>query len=416
MKKNTTLIVYGLLILVTFLMTSCSHKKESHSLFTIPVEKEVGNYSVLNLSEYATEIRYIPLETTQSSLISELRNIQYEDGKILIRSRVDNCFLFDDKGMFCRQIGQVGQGPGDYRMICQTLLHGSCIYLMDIRKMLIYDIDGQMKGEYRYQPDVIPSEYTATGWFQVLPIHKDTFVMNVASMGVDYPKALLFETRPSDIKLVKEYPNYIKLDKQRMNFNTDEVGIMYRYKDEIRMYKVINDTIFTINQQANLKEAFLLKLGKYKPELSLFEGGIDDIIAAWNKYIIPSAIFESDNYLFISFSFGKYAPEPIESINRQGGIYAISDVYSVFDKQTGKLILMNQPTKGKLGFKNDIDNGPAIWPKYISSKNEMVACISVDDFMEAYAKIENPTLQLTEVAKKVAMEDNPILAIVKLKE
>ena len=77
---------------------------------------------------------------------------------------------------------------------------------------------------------------------------------------------------------------------------------------------------------------------------------------------------------------------------------------------------MRQPEKGKFGFKNDVDNGPVIWPHSISSNNELVTYISVDEFMEYYEKNENPTPQLKTIAEKVNFDDNQIVIIAKLKE
>ena len=79
------------------------------------------------------------------------------------------------------------------------------------------------------------------------------------------------------------------------------------------------------------------------------------------------------------------------------------------------MTLMKQPIKGKLGFKNDIDNGPVIFPRYISSNNELVTYISVEEFLDYYNKIEKPTPQMTEVAKNIDLDDNQIIIISKLK-
>ena len=91
-------------------------------------------------------------------------------------------------------------------------------------------------------------------------------------------------------------------------------------------------------------------------------------------------------------------------------------MYGVFDKSTGELALMRQPIKGKLGFKNDIDNGPVIWPHYISTNNELVTYIYPEDFIEYYENTENPSPRMTEIAKNLKIDDNPIVIIAKLKK
>ena len=418
-RKSANIITTGLLVLFTYAMVSCSNKKDAHALHVIPVASTVGNYNLLNLSKYATEIRYIPLETNDSTLISGIRQIFYENGKILLLDQIPlsytfTCFLFDNNGKFYRKIGQPGQGPDDYNNLRQVFMHENFIYLKDYFKVLIYDTNGNLVEKINLRSNEFPQQYRS--FFEILPLKKDTFVMNVASMKGYYPKAILFEKYQSDIKIIKEYPNYVKLDKLHDFYSTDELGIMYRFKDDVRIYKVFNDTIFTIGQNTEMKDAFIFELGKYKPTLSFMEGKETPWNDARKKYIIPMAVCESLNHLFINFNFGNQALEPVESIGNQGGKYSDTRVYGIFDKLTGEFTLMKQPIKGKFGFKNDIDTGPVFWPKNISSDNESVTYISAKEFLDYYDKIEKPTPQMTEIAKRISPDDNPIVIIAKLKK
>lgn len=401
------------IIFLIIMATSCQNKINDYSLNIIKLEKTVGKYNIINLSEYATEIKYIPLETKKTSLISIIRHISYENDKILLASGTQVCYLFDNNGSFLGKIGQTGQGPGDHIYVLQSFIYCNNIYIIDMRKMLIYNNNGDFIKQYNFPTDEIPIDYTGHGWHRIFPIKNDTFIMNVASANGHYPNAIMFEIDQTNIKIIKEYQNNIKLNKKQIGFNTDEVGIMYRFKDDIRVYKAINDTIFTINKDTDIKNAFIFELGKYKPTITYYEW--KENRGADKKYIIPKKILESQKHLFIDFRFGNYALDPIITTNSQGGTSTNTSVYSLFDKSTGELILMNQPEKGKLGFKNDIDNGPVIWPSYISSNNEIVACISAEDFLEHYEKMKTPTPRISEIAKKIKEDDNPILAIVKLK-
>jgi len=64
----------------------------------------------------------------------------------------------------------------------------------------------------------------------------------------------------------------------------------------------------------------------------------------------------------------------------------------------------------------DIDNGPVIWPRYISSKNKLLTYVSAEDFLDYYEKIETPSPQMTELVKSISKDSNPILVIAKIKE
>ena len=419
MKNNKETILTDLLILFIFMIvSSCDNKKDTIPFNVIPVESTVGSYNILNLSDFASSVFYIPLETNESVLISSvIRKIIYENEKILIlditSQNKHNCYLFDNNGKFLRKIGRWGQGPNDYLQINNVSIFENLIYLMDRQKILIYDMNGNLIENISLQSSELPEEYRMSALRSIIPLKKNAFVVNVVtSDGSSYPTAFLFETHQSTVKTIKEYSSTVKLDKLRESFSTTELGSMYRFKDDVRIFKIINDTIFTIGQNTEMKDAFIFDLGKYRTTQAYiearegFNGNLRDYIDYGKKFIVPYIILESLNHLFFHFGFGNHAPEPFEYNNY---------VYGVFDKRTGDLTLMRQPIKGKLGFKNDIDNGPVFFPHYISSKNELVTYISAEDFLDYYDKIENPTPKMTEVAKNINLDDNEIVIIAKLK-
>ena len=420
MRKSVIMIVKSLLMLFAFLTYSCDNIRDTHSLNIIPLASTVGKYRMLNLSDFATEVKYIPLETNDSALISYIFQISYENEKIFIRNASSlfntDCYLFDINGKFCNKIGQKGQGPDDYISLSQAFLHEGSIYLTTDTKILIYNVDGLLIKKYYLSSNDIPDDYLI-GWRSMSPLDMDRFIMHPVSWKGSYPKAILLEADQSNLKIINEYPNYIALDKGIGSVMTSEAGIMYNYKDDIRSFRILNDTIFTIGKDTIMKDAFIFEFGKYKTPPSFVEGKYDqDYVNDAKKYISPNAIYESSNHLFISFDFGNHAPEPIELKNNQGGKYNDSRVCGVFDKLTGKLTLMKQPVRGRFGFKNDIDGGPVVWPHYISSNNELVSYISVEEFLYYYDKIDDPTPQMTEIAKKISSDDNQIVIIAKLKE
>ena len=421
MRKNSNKIVTGILICFIFLTGSCDNdkKKDVQLLNVIPIASTVGNYNILNLSDYAINIKYIPLETNDSVLISPINlKIISEKEKILIvdlANRIQNCYLFDTNGKFCLKIGQYGQGPDDYLNIINISMYENFIYLMDWNKILIYSTAGHLVENINLQSNDIPMEYREASARSIIPLKKDAYIVSVVTGHIAYPTAFLFETVQSKVKTIKDYPASVKLDRLVRGFNSLELGSMYRFNDEVRIYKPINDTIFTVGQNMEMNESFILKLGKYRPTLAFFEAKEGkDIRASFNEFIFPLYIFESSKHIFINFSFGKHAPEPFEDTIR-GEQFINPSVFGVFDKYTGELRLMRQPIKGKSGFKNDLDNGPIIFPDYISSDNELVSFIKTEEFMEYYNRINNPSDELKEIYNKIESDDNPIVIISKLR-
>ena len=57
MKRNSNIIIKGFLFLFVVMAVSCDYQKETIPKNVIQVERTVGSYSMLNLSEFATEIK-----------------------------------------------------------------------------------------------------------------------------------------------------------------------------------------------------------------------------------------------------------------------------------------------------------------------------------------------------------------------
>lgn len=56
------------------LFLSCSSQEKSKDKRIIPVADAIGTGEILNLSDYAKSVKYIPLETNDSVLIGRLKN------------------------------------------------------------------------------------------------------------------------------------------------------------------------------------------------------------------------------------------------------------------------------------------------------------------------------------------------------
>ncbi len=411
----------GKIILISAItLMSCERKISPAKENIIPLATEVGKYGILNLSDYVTDLKYIPLETNDSVLISNIEQIIYENEKIIITSdwRQNECLVFNKNGAFCNKIGNIGQGPEEYIALQQIFTHDNLIYIKTPSVLLkTYDTDGNFVKKIPL-PD-LKSEYMIR---EVQPITSDIFFLDIASHELSYyPITILIKSNGITSDIIKEYTEPFILEKPFEYVSNNEFAITYRFKNEIRYYKYTNcDTIFTIGKSLNKKDAFIFDFGKYKPTRTHLTGKKDNSLSGAPP-IRPIKILESSDFLFIEFNFAKYAPEPFEFKTTMGSstkekIVTNSMVFGLFDKNTKTLNLMNQPIKRKLGLKNDIDGGPVIWPLYISTNDELVTSVSSDDFLEYFDQIENPTPELVHIAKQVKSDDNPIIVIAKLKD
>lgn len=139
---------YWLILLLLFFLFSCTDRKVNHSINRLILHPE----EVLDreLSEVMDIVAVLPLECTDSNLISSVSDMMIYQNRIYILDRNQHAvFIFDNKGKALHTIHSVGEGPNEY-------LGLSCFYidknkgnliLVDNRrkKRLVYDVSGMLK-------------------------------------------------------------------------------------------------------------------------------------------------------------------------------------------------------------------------------------------------------------------------------
>lgn len=406
------------------LFLSCSSQEKSKDKRIIPVADAIGTGEILNLSDYAKSVKYIPLETADSLLLGSIVKAIPIGNNFFIgnamRGMTSEYYIFDKKGYYVVQVGSIGQGPGQYTNIRSVDVDdwNKAILLEDTRsKCFEYDWNGVLMDE--------KVKIDSAGYhpFQTMYIDENLYLSTISTPNVREYKAFLYEKSDTGLKIVRTYPNYFQREKtgvMKGGWGTTD-GKIFRGKNQIRYWRAWDDTISTFNSMQDLETAFIFDYGKYKAPLEWMFSYREDYATV--NYIYTEGISESKNYLFIQFSLGSNAPEKYEyeqttlaQRSRQIRKRMNVSVYSVFDKNTGKLRLLNQPVKHKyLGFRNDLDGGPCFWPKYISSNDEMVTWFTADELLDIYEQLPNPSDELRAVVKKLNPDDNPVLMVVQLK-
>ena len=409
----------ALLFLCFFISILCSGctKSENKDKVVIPVGDVVGTGSILNLSDYAESVEYIPLETNDSVLISKIDQIAFEDGAIVIKDDYYSCKIFDENGKYRCSVGRLGEGPDEFITIRRIdLIPGANQLFMEAvpQKYFLYDTEGNLIQHIQY-PNY-PTDYNAYG---VTRLNENTFYADIVSYLNIHYQGMLFRVDSSLSEVIKEFPNYVHREKEdKHSFSgTYEVATTYRFKDNVRTYKAISDTVFTVGPDMEMRAAYIFDFGKYKatPEWMLAK-----IRNKEHKYVWPLNIQESDVFLFLNFFMGNHAPEQFAFVKTYSDGTKVKmtnyNVYGVFNKNTGELKLLNQPEKAQLGFKNDLDGGMAFWPNYISSDGKMVSFCNAQDFLDYYESLEDPSLEIKRLAANLSPDSNPIIVIANLKK
>ena len=107
------------LISLTVCLCSCKNSKtgklvDNPDLKTIDVGKSIGKGRIVNISEIATDIKYVPLETNKSSLIGKGAVVFYENGRIYVRFLRTILQVFDSTGKYLFTFNKIVRGPQEY--------------------------------------------------------------------------------------------------------------------------------------------------------------------------------------------------------------------------------------------------------------------------------------------------------------
>ena len=104
---KTTILSASLLLL----LSSCTPTKTTNNLNAIDIAGSFEHLTELKVSQLGKNIRYVPLETTDSSLIGNSHNIKLLKDKILVATE-GSCLAFDKQtGKYLGTIGHKGGDP-----------------------------------------------------------------------------------------------------------------------------------------------------------------------------------------------------------------------------------------------------------------------------------------------------------------
>ena len=150
--KNTILI----LVLCLFI-GSCKDSltvNEEVDTITASIEQE----DEISLFDFVSQVRLIPLETTDSSLVAHITKIITSKDKIFIYDRIQNqIFIFNREGQFISKINRKGRGPEEYMSISDLAINpfNGCLEILDPwGKLLAFDLNGKYLHSFRLPKDL----------------------------------------------------------------------------------------------------------------------------------------------------------------------------------------------------------------------------------------------------------------------
>jgi hypothetical protein len=234
MKTNIFFIILKLLISVGFfmLMSSCGKKTANYSAQSIAIDFD--NIENIDLSDSAN-VKRIPLETTDNSLLYEIQSIEFLDNKIFVFTK-NGVVAFDPNGKFLFNLGKRGQGHGEYQDVTSFFIQERKICLFDIatQRVLTYDENGQFLSAVRIaQEEEISIIY---------PLKSQEYIaINRYMSSNKHTSKFSF--------LNNKFEKLHNIDNCYLESTEFDVNCFYSFKNEILYWKFLNDTIYSITQR-----------------------------------------------------------------------------------------------------------------------------------------------------------------------
>ena len=404
-------LIFCLLIITT---AACRNSSDNQpkDLRLIDVEGGVGKGRVVKLSEIAESIEYIPLETNSEAVVGKIfaDRIYYENERIYLMLQNMSIIIFDRDGQYLNKISKHGRGPQEYDAAFKVdidLKTGN-ISVLASNKIIEYSLDGDFKKVVNYKDNDFLSKHYITGF-----IKSDLNYFLCSSINDRSQHSGFLIDSTARLLLSVEYPQE---DYEKVTTYSALLSIMkpmiFRHKNAVRIKNGLNKYILTINEDNSIDTAYIFNFGKYAPDP--LKG---DHFRVYAPFIYSQFwIFESDQYLFMTFHTGSLS-DKIAKMFKKGGLkgeYDYDFECSVFNKKTGEFQFILQPEINQLGFVEDFEGGPAVWPKYVSSDGYLITYMYAHEF-KAHAETHKVSEKYKSIADNLKDTDNPVIIRVKLK-
>jgi len=405
----------SIIVIFYVLFTACQNtsQTENKDLRVIDVAGGVGKNRLVNLSEIAESIEYIPLETNNESVLNSHSRypIFFVNGIVYFPQREDGSVkIFDSSGKYISTFNRMGRGPQEYENFSLALIDidniSGNILIKTYNKILEYMPDGK----FVRRINIPERELSNINTFLFNKL-KDLFVFSVTIYRNSVYSSAIIDSA-SNVVMKLKYPleevDFVQKIPNSFSFINSYI---YTYNGSVRLINGNNKYVLNINPDLSVDTAFIINYGKYNV--------INDRSKKPYKYNSPYLwrkydFFESSNYLFMQFHVGSLTDKQAILLNPSGPEYIYAYSCSLFNKKTGAFTFLDQPNLYQLGFVEDLEGGPAVWPKDITPDNYMYSFVQAEEFI-AHAENHKVSEKFKKIAEGLKETDNPVLVRVKLK-
>jgi hypothetical protein len=410
----------------------------------IDLAGSLNNVKEVKLSDVASEVRYIRMQTVpDSTILTDIKFKYYLMDNYIVALNFYGTHLYAKDGRYIRQVVRnelTGMTVAPERILLRSdyTLKGGGFSVLGVGNTLFYNYSNNITGEnyimeydcssteistnYKFDPE---NQDKISGLGKVLvdlnhgktkaPEPRNPQGMIGASLDYFYKGMGPFMLDPnsyatpsggenmmtilnnngdtlSNFTLLETLTNYIK----SVGRGTDS-GTKYEIKGKLYFRPPFNDTVFNVLPPNRLLPVYVLNLGNYKITK---QQGLDPDFDLTGR-IIPEEWAETNKFIFLSFTKDNY-DSPANRLNKKVKFY-----YALFSKLNHQLnIIKGNPFDYSSEIlENDLDGGIPVWPlSYMIGSNSEIFISLKGKELKDRVKSQQFKLSTAPASKKKELE------------
>jgi len=380
---NIKCVILGILFFLVMLI-SCTNKKKADAIQVFNID--MNSVTELKGSNLFSKIELIPLQTTETSLISKVRRIVITDEFVIISDNKNVITVFDKKGQYISNSkSRYGQGPEDYGIMMGFTFNefSKSIEILTPKHLMCYDIEFNFRTKTELPVEQKVSEKKKGQYFSsIFALDKEKFILLPTTVSNEPHRVLFYNSNKQEI-------SEISYADQVVSGLTQQVDNIHHFNDSVFSFSPLAFTycFYTIDKNAlELKKKFRFDFGKLQiqtTDLKQFKSEKEkaDYLAFSSISPLPLRTFFNENFV-------------VSHIRREKQYYT----YFIFKKTNSELLV-----------KNNIFDGDSRLPLFETLRNNVLyANININ---ELYKFIDIDLLDKKSflLLKELKPDDNPCI-------
>ncbi len=394
-------LVYGAVLLSALFFTGCSDGK--HRISTLPQIDVNADYPEKEIClQDVAKVSYIPLETTDDFLLSDVSSVIEVSSKGIVFANSDKAYLFHPDGRARLVLDKKGEGPGEYRFAPFVKIDWEReeIFAHDENQkaVLVYSLDGTFKHQLEIGMTLRDNDFVSDNNGHLVMYREKQGKLEEGIIDPPYRPVILLSKDDGKVDSLSYLLDYYTTMFMKMSVgdNVFQVKIsdfsLKRLSDEVYLNEIYSDTIYRLSGR-ELKP-FVTRIPSVKND----EKG---------KYLLKLKGIVPFRYFF------RLQEKELSMGNRSGMAIKISDGENkelMYDVKTGEICspkFTHKECQADLSFNNLRFD--------ICDKNKACMVLEALDLIEALEAGELSG-ELKSLAEGLKEDDNPVLMLVEFKK